>query len=210
MVDLFTASHDGYQRLADPVLHRRWIVGWKPSGWLVRDQALGRGRHRFDLRWRLAPDGAPVTITPAEGLDWQTRTEEAEFSPVYGEVLQAPLIHMSCEREAPVEAATVLSAEACKLRMVSPSMYQWSNVFVWFAANSDAVLGWRTDAKFVFVAFNTDTSPACFCLAEGTFFEIDRQEVFGSAEPVDFAEWLPGDPAPAVRWNPSALHPPRA
>jgi 2-polyprenyl-3-methyl-5-hydroxy-6-metoxy-1,4-benzoquinol methylase len=212
-VDLFTASHDGYQRLSDPLLHRRWIVGWKPTGWLIRDLALGRGRHRFDLRWRLAPDGAPVAITPAEGLEWQTRKEETEFSPIYGEIIQAPVIHMSCEHDAPVEAATAVSIAESRLRLLhqSPSIYLWDNVSVWFARESGAqeALGWRTDAAFVLLAFDAAASPACFCLCEGTFFESGGQEVFRSAQPVDFIEWLPGDPAPAEHWNPAALTAPR-
>ncbi|MGH9591522.1 MAG: heparinase II/III family protein, partial [Bryobacteraceae bacterium] len=208
-VDLFTASHDGYQRLPDPVLHRRWIVGWKSWGWLVRDLAIGQGRHRFDLRWRLAPNGPPVTVTPAHSLDWQTREEKAEFSPVYGEVIQAPVIHMTCERDAPVEAATALSTGPSALRLLreSPSMYQWADGFVWFAADPGVrqALGWRTDAAFALVAFDAAGAAASFCLADGSFFECDGQEVFHSAQPQDFIEWLSGDPAPAANWNPAAI-----
>jgi Heparinase II/III-like protein/Heparinase II/III N-terminus len=210
--DLFTASHDGYQRLPDPILHRRWIVGWKPSGWLVRDLALGRGRHRFDLRWRLSPDGATVTIAPAEGLDWQTNTEQAEYSPAYGEIVMAPVVRLHRECEAPVEAATVLSTADAKLHRVhaSPAIYHWTDAagerYLWFRTEPghQRAFVWQTDAAFALLALDSSGAPACLCLADATYFTIAGQELFRSPQPADFVELLPGD----ARWNPSSFIPP--
>ena len=60
----FVGSHDGYARLADPVVHRRHVLNLrhvlnpKPAGglWLVRDIALGQAEHELELRWHFAPD----------------------------------------------------------------------------------------------------------------------------------------------------------
>ena len=54
--DLFVGSHDGYTRLASPVVHRRWIVSLKSGLFLVRDFACGSGRHRLDISWHLGPE----------------------------------------------------------------------------------------------------------------------------------------------------------
>jgi len=54
--DFFCGSHDGYGRLADPVLHRRFVVHIKGGLWLVRDVAEGRASHRLESFWHFAPD----------------------------------------------------------------------------------------------------------------------------------------------------------
>ena len=44
---LFHGSHDGYQRLTNPVTHSRWIIAWSDGVWLVRDLASGEGAHKL-------------------------------------------------------------------------------------------------------------------------------------------------------------------
>jgi hypothetical protein len=52
----FVGSHNGYARLADPVLHRRHVLKIAGDLWLVRDVALGRTEHELEIRWHFAPD----------------------------------------------------------------------------------------------------------------------------------------------------------
>ena len=52
----FVGSHDGYARLADPVVHRRHVLKIAGGLWLVRDMALGRTEHELEIRWHFAPD----------------------------------------------------------------------------------------------------------------------------------------------------------
>ena len=53
----WTASHDGYLRLADPLLHRRAIVLAPGAASLVVDDVLEcGGRHRIELFWHFSPD----------------------------------------------------------------------------------------------------------------------------------------------------------
>jgi len=54
--DLLDAEHAGYQRLPDPVTHRRQFLFDKQRGlWLVRDVVTGRGTHRLDWCFHFAP-----------------------------------------------------------------------------------------------------------------------------------------------------------
>ena len=52
----FVGSHNGYARLADPVVHRRHILKITGSPWLVRDMAAGNAEHELEIRWHFAPD----------------------------------------------------------------------------------------------------------------------------------------------------------
>ena len=51
------AEHDGYQRLDEPVTHRRRVEASRDGdGFVVVDVLLGAGRHRASVSWPLAPD----------------------------------------------------------------------------------------------------------------------------------------------------------
>lgn len=46
--------HNGYQRLKDPVTHRRGILRVGDESWLVLDQLTGRKEHEYRLHWLFA------------------------------------------------------------------------------------------------------------------------------------------------------------
>jgi hypothetical protein len=67
----FVGSHNGYARLADPVLQRRHVLEIAGSLWLIRDKATACGvvaglrrvtqestqtEHDLEIRWHVAPD----------------------------------------------------------------------------------------------------------------------------------------------------------
>ncbi|MBF0551946.1 MAG: heparinase II/III-family protein, partial [Deltaproteobacteria bacterium] len=52
---LIEASHDGYMRLKDPVLHVRTVIENAGDGWVIIDRLLGRGRHDIELFWHFDP-----------------------------------------------------------------------------------------------------------------------------------------------------------
>lgn len=58
--DLFEGSHDGYQRLDDPVTHRRSILALKNDYWIIRDTAETTGSHEYALNFHFAADVIPV------------------------------------------------------------------------------------------------------------------------------------------------------
>jgi hypothetical protein len=59
----FQGSHDGYERLRDPVTHTRSVLFVKPDArdnlpeyLIVRDQFTAKKRHRYSILYHLAPD----------------------------------------------------------------------------------------------------------------------------------------------------------
>lgn len=49
-----TGEHRGYERLADPVVHRRSVLMWKRGLWVVLDQLRAHGDHVARLHWLCA------------------------------------------------------------------------------------------------------------------------------------------------------------
>ena len=50
--DRIVAEHSGYERLAEPVRHRRTITFYKPERWwLIEDELLGTGEHKVVARF---------------------------------------------------------------------------------------------------------------------------------------------------------------
>jgi hypothetical protein len=63
--DLIKASHDGYSRLADPVLHTRCFrVNKSSSEVLIADSFSGRCSHQLDLLFHLSPDCEATVRVP--------------------------------------------------------------------------------------------------------------------------------------------------
>lgn len=54
----WSASHDGYTRLCDPVQHKRSILYDKDNHLLIRDYFKGLGEHHFQINYHLHPDVA--------------------------------------------------------------------------------------------------------------------------------------------------------
>ncbi|MHA6616957.1 heparinase II/III domain-containing protein [Pseudonocardia sp. DLS-67] len=131
------AEHDGYTRLDDPVLHRRYLVAPPDRDWvLVLDLLEGTGRHRFRTSWPLGPDldveahgptqlvtraGVPVlqvASTSTAALDsYQVRGDDDEglgwWSPSFESRVPAWLVGAVVEdAECPVVVATVLTVSA--------------------------------------------------------------------------------------------------
>ncbi len=52
--DLIDAVHDGYNRLADPVRHRRRVLFVKPRFWVIVDDLSGKDEHDIELRFQFA------------------------------------------------------------------------------------------------------------------------------------------------------------
>ena len=82
------SSHDGYRRLADPVIHHRALV-WVPrAGAVVVDRLQSRHAHhvtsRLQLAPKLAPDGGragPLLLAP---LGATAVVEQARYAPYLG------------------------------------------------------------------------------------------------------------------------------
>jgi asparagine synthase (glutamine-hydrolysing) len=53
-IGLLELEHDGYERLADPVTHRRTVVQLGPEHWLVADELMAAAQHDYRLHWLFA------------------------------------------------------------------------------------------------------------------------------------------------------------
>jgi len=53
-VEYIDAEHDGYARLAQPIIHRRRLLHVRPNYWVVLDDLRGDGEHLFDFMYHFA------------------------------------------------------------------------------------------------------------------------------------------------------------
>ena len=129
---LFAGSHSGYERLPEPVRHRRFAFQVNGSFWLVRDVAEGKSLHLLETSWHFAPDlevfnrGNGFVATPAPGRSdgpqasnhltllpagdprWKSELLSEPVSPAYGAKLSAPVVRSSARVELPAEHAVLL------------------------------------------------------------------------------------------------------
>ncbi len=137
----FVGSHNGYERLADPVVHRRHVLKIVGGPWLVRDVALGRAEHELEIRWHFAPDlevrnedqssgwqlidvarggAAPdepwLNVIVPEAKSWTTEVSETLLSPAYGAFQSAPLVRSHARVSLPAEILTALVPRSGTIR----------------------------------------------------------------------------------------------
>jgi Heparinase II/III-like protein/Heparinase II/III N-terminus len=129
---LFTGSHSGYERLHEPVRHRRFLFHLHGSFSLVRDVAEGSGSHLLETSWHFAPDlevssrgdgfvAAPVpgqsanpdgpnqlTLVPLADPRWKSELISEYVSPAYGVRLSAPVVRCGARVGLPAEHAVLL------------------------------------------------------------------------------------------------------
>ena len=144
----FAGSHNGYERLADPVVHRRHVLKIAGDLWLVRDVALGHAaqlEHQIEVRWHFAPelevrsvgagrveissrsaqpnDGsgdAALTLMVPEGTVWQSTMDVTRtvISPEYGALQSAPLVRCNARVALPADLATVLIPQRAAIQQL--------------------------------------------------------------------------------------------
>ena len=126
---LFAGSHSGYERLAEPVRHRRFVFHLHGSFWLIRDVAAGNGAHLLETSWHFAPDlevnaregcfvATPrareesnfLTLLPVADPRWKSELLSKHVSPAYGAKLSAPVVRCSAQLPLPTEHAVLLLA----------------------------------------------------------------------------------------------------
>lgn len=64
-IGLLELQHDGYERLADPVSHRRTVVQLGSEHWLIVDHLTAAAQHEYRLHWLFAD--VPTTFDAATG-----------------------------------------------------------------------------------------------------------------------------------------------
>jgi hypothetical protein len=124
---LFAGSHSGYERLPEPVRHRRFVFHLNGLFWLIRDVAEGIGSHLVETSWHFAPDVAvrqqeqgfvavpaagqdsnSLTLLPVSDSRWKSELLSDYVSPAYGAKLRAPVVRCSAKGPLPAEHAMML------------------------------------------------------------------------------------------------------
>ena len=118
---VFTGAHDGYGRLG--VVHHRHVVALDDA-WLIVDELIGRGRHRFESFIHLHPAFTPERIGMDEWLvrgadsslhvaplgDLASDITAAWYCPDWGQVLPAPVLRFRGEGFLPLAFGYMLLA----------------------------------------------------------------------------------------------------
>jgi len=128
--DFVVGSHDGYRRLPNPVLHRRFVFHVKGGLWFVRDVAEGQGQHLLEIFWHFAPEleviqerGVILARLPAtensgeraslellvdQKCAWKAEITQGFVSLAYGSKQIAPVVGLTTNVELPEECGILL------------------------------------------------------------------------------------------------------
>jgi len=119
--DLFVGSHDGYSRLPNPAVHRRFVFALKSGLWFVRDLVLGSGEYPLDLYWHIdrefihktnsdcfVSDSIGLQFLTPDGQGWMRSVEEHVDSPAYGRKRNHPVLHFSTKVQLPSEFVSLI------------------------------------------------------------------------------------------------------
>jgi uncharacterized heparinase superfamily protein len=128
--DYFEGSHDGYERLDDPVIHTRSLLFLKrddqselPAFLVVRDQFAAGKQHEYALRYHLAPGcsvnardneikatagDCGLSITAFGESELKSRVEDGWVSSCYGQREPAPVALFEAQGEGPQQFVSFL------------------------------------------------------------------------------------------------------
>jgi uncharacterized heparinase superfamily protein len=136
----FTARHDGYERLGEPVRHTRQIALVADAGWLVVDVLEGRGTHAWEtflhlhpevtldatgpLAWRATRGGASLAIVAFGAGDPQIARGALDppqgwYAPEFGRRLPAPVLRLTGAGPMPAAFGWLLALDAAAPAAVS-------------------------------------------------------------------------------------------
>lgn len=127
--DFFAGHHTGYERLSNPVRHRRFVFHLHGGFWFVRDLAEGAEMHVLETSWHFAPDvsvrerdgyvlaqGPGVTgnndflaISGVSDSRWSSSLSSGFVSPAYGAKSSAPVLRFRSQIQLPAEHAIVIA-----------------------------------------------------------------------------------------------------
>ena len=216
--NLFVGSHNGYERLAAPVTHRRWVFHRKSQFWLVRDVASGEGEHAIELTWHLGANLVPASardylfgdgqeslgLVLAESHGWSQSADRGPWSPAYGRQERATVVTFGTVGALPAEFVTLLLPNVSfpldmgRLeRLASDATvrgYRYSRPGEehWFffadAPKAWSLGGWSSDAQFLYWSLDRQREQRLLVLCSGSYAEVAGLRVLASPNSVEYAE----------------------
>ncbi|MCE5186353.1 MAG: heparinase II/III family protein [Planctomycetaceae bacterium] len=130
--DYVDGRHNGYERLADPVTHRRRVCFVKPHFWLVIDDLIAADSHSYSQYFHFGPqaklqsdpdlsvtavypNGAGIVVRPLQKDSLAFKEYNGSKEPIQGWVsydyavkVPAPVIEYSVRKRGPVRLVTLL------------------------------------------------------------------------------------------------------
>ena len=215
---LFSGNHDGYSRLLEPVLHRRWVFHRRGQFWLVRDVAAGEGTHQLEVAWHLGATLAPLStrdnlfadgedrlgLVTVEGHGWSQSAHRGNWSPVYGREERATVLTFGSTTTLPAEFVTLLVTDVAlpvsvgRLQELprenSVRAYRYlregQEHHFFFADNEGSwrLANWSSDASFLYWAWDRRQDARMLVICDGTYCETGGLRVISSAGRVEYAE----------------------
>lgn len=214
----FSGSHTGYQRLSDPVMHRRAIFHMHGEYWLVRDLLAGKSEHEAEIFWHFAPgtelsteaeslraiqNGQCVMILSAAASAWETGTESGSVSLAYGEKQPAPVGIFRSRMQLPAEHGSLIvpahgAARAETFRALESAAHVTGYSHQCGDIQDHILFGDRghawtlgsisSDADFLFLRRERQEA-ARLAFCNASFVEIAGQRVFSAPEKIRRFEW---------------------
>jgi hypothetical protein len=231
--DLFVGSHDGYSRLPNPVIHRRYVFAAKSGLFLVRDLVLGFGEYPLDLFWHLAPgltsresglffdNGLGLRVFTADGHGWSQTVEDQFHSVAYGRKQTHKALHFSTRAQLPTEFVTLLipvsdertaAGSLVKIPAESDACvgYRYQTVshehcFFFDEASPWKIGSWSTDAEFLYLSRPAEAGPVTFVCCNASFVEWEGHKMMTAKSRVLRCELSGVDPVNVISSDPDAV-----
>jgi heparinase II/III-like protein len=179
-LDYASGMHEGYRRLAEPVVHRRRVAFVKPDRWFLLDDLSGAGTHSLEFFFHFPPD---VQLRVDEHSCWATKSDNRFL------IIADPRLSLDADRgeEDPVqgwysrdyghrEPAPVLAGNT---RCTVPAQFPW---ILWPGAPDDACLR-QVPGHGSAWALETIAQADCFIFSDALGMQPDHN----AATDADFA-----------------------
>jgi hypothetical protein len=233
--DLFVGSHDGYRRLPNAAVHRRYVFSLKSGVWFVRDLALGYGEHQLDLFWHLGPllnqangeknlfvrDRRGLRFVTMDGCGWTQTVERQSYAPVYGKKAGYSVLRFATRAHLPTEFATLMVsgtqaalAEHYLSRIPADSSVagyryqsgQDEHSIVFGDGKPWKLDDWSSDAEFLYWGRGGSDSKRILICCNGTYVERSGHAIVTSKRTVLRCEIIEsGDEFEVVSSDPEAV-----
>lgn len=214
--DLIDASHDGYSRLADPVIHRRAVFSLHEGFWIVLDRFRAAGAHEIAVHWHVSPDCRIELQTEGRiavgsgdtqlhmwvaGKDWDRKVEPGKYSPAYGAIEAASVLRVqkTCRGNDRVATLLWLGQAAGRLELIDTDaghaayrMTVGENAgLLVFSDRAGAwnIEDWESDAEFLYGRLDADGQPSRCVIVRGSYVRFRGKSYWGSAERPKYFDW---------------------